>query len=80
MGENLVRRPRDGMGAEDFAYLMAPETGVKGVYFSVGGSIEEDVALSPSHHSPEFNVLPEPSITVGTEAMVRGAIALFNRG
>jgi len=80
MADHLVRRPRDGMGAEDFAYLMAPETGVKGVYFSVGGSIEEDVSKSPSHHSPEFNVLPEPSITAGTEAMVRGAIALFNQG
>ena len=78
MGDHLVRIPRDGMGAEDFAYLMAPETGVKGVYFSVGGSIEKDVSKSPSHHSPEFNVLPEPSITTGTEAMVRGAVALFN--
>lgn len=80
MPENLMSRPRDGMGAEDFAYLMAPETGVKGVYFSVGGSISEDPKLAPSHHSPEFNVLPRPSITVGTEAMVRGAIALFDKG
>ncbi len=77
MGDHLVGVPREGMGAEDFAYLMAPETGVKGVYFSVGGSVEEDVSKAPSHHSPEFNVLPEPSITTGTEAMVRGAIALF---
>jgi len=80
MGDHLVRRPREGMGAEDFAYLMAPETGVKGVYFSVGGSIVDDVSKAPSHHSPEFNVLPQPSITTGTEAMVRGAIALFNDG
>jgi len=80
MGEHMVRRPRDGMGAEDFAYLMAPETGIRGVYFSVGGSIEDNVKLSPSHHSPEFNVLPEPSIKAGTEAMVRGAIALFKKG
>jgi len=80
MGDHLMKRPRDGMGAEDFAYLMAPETGVKGVYFSVGGSIVDDVSKAPSHHSPEFNVLPKPSIQVGTEAMVRGAIALFNKG
>jgi len=78
MGDHLVTIARQGMGAEDFAYLMAPETGVKGAYFSVGGSIMEDVSKSPSHHSPEFNVMPEPSITTGTEAMVRGAIALFN--
>ncbi|NNE58181.1 MAG: amidohydrolase [Hellea sp.] len=80
MGDHLTTVPREGMGAEDFAYLMAPETGVRGVYFSVGGSIEEDGSKSPSHHSPEFNVLPEPSITAGTEAMVRGAIALFDKG
>ncbi len=80
MGEYLMTRPRDGMGAEDFAYLMAPETGVKGVYFSVGGSVTDDPSKAPSHHSPEFNVKPRPSITVGTEAMVRGAIALFNKG
>ncbi len=79
MGDHLMRRPRDGMGAEDFAYLMAPETGVKGVYFSVGGSISEDPSQAPSHHSPEFNVSPKPSISVGTEAMVRGAVALFNQ-
>lgn len=80
MGDSLMRRDRDGMGAEDFAYLMAPETGVKGVYFSVGGSIVDDTTKAPSHHSPEFNVLPRPSITTGTEAMVRGAIALFDKG
>ena len=79
MGDHLTTVPRAGMGAEDFAYLMAPETGVKGVYFSVGGSIKEDGSQSPSHHSPEFNVLPKPSITTGTEAMVRGAIALFDQ-
>lgn len=72
--------PREGMGAEDFAYFITPESGVKGVYFFIGGSPEDEFKTAPSHHSPYFKVMPEPSITMGTEAMVSGAIALFNRG
>ena len=68
-----------GMGAEDFAYFIAPETGVKGVYFSVGGSPEDEYETAPSHHSPFFKIVPEPSVRVGTESMVTAAIALFNR-
>ena len=38
MGEEyLWEDVRQGMGAEDFAYFVQPETGVKGVYFSVVG-------------------------------------------
>ena len=44
LGEGvLLDQPRTGMGAEDFAYFVQPETGVKGVYFSVGGTPEADV-------------------------------------
>ncbi|HEY5569207.1 MAG TPA: amidohydrolase, partial [Gammaproteobacteria bacterium] len=50
--EIVVDRPRDGMGAEDFAYFITPEQGVKGVYFGVGGTPEGEVATAPSHHSP----------------------------
>lgn len=75
----LIEQPRQGMGAEDFAYFVAPETGVKGVYFAVGGTPAKDVATAPSHHSPFFKVEPEPSIKLGTEAMVTGALAMFNK-
>jgi len=67
-GEEIIfDQPRQGMGAEDFAYFIAPETGVKGVYFAVGGTPAKEVDDAPSHHSPFFKVEPEPSIKVGTE-------------
>lgn len=76
--ETLIEIPRQGMGAEDFAYFVDPKHGVKGVYFSVGGTPVDQVKTAPSHHSPLFWVEPEPSIKNGTEAMVLGAMALFN--
>ena len=79
MGEGaLIDKPREGMGAEDFAYFVAPETGVKGVYFNVGGTPEKDIANASSHHSPFFKIEPEPAIKTGVEAMTTAAIALFN--
>lgn len=79
MGEGvLLDKPREGMGAEDFAYFVTPDTGVKGVYFDVGGVKEKDVEEAASHHSPFFRIEPEPSIKTGVEAMTVSAIALFN--
>ena len=78
MGEAaLYAEPRKGMGAEDFAYFVQPELGVKGVYFSVGGTPEDELGSQPSHHSPFFKVQPGPSIRSGVEASVRAAMALF---
>jgi hippurate hydrolase len=74
----LVEMPPEGMGAEDFAYFVTPELGVKGVYFAVGGTPAKEVANAPSHHSPFFKVEPEPSIKAATEAMVIAAMRLFN--
>ena len=74
----LLDRPREGMGAEDFAYFVTPESGVKGVYFSVGGTPAKDADNAPSHHSPFFKIEPEPSVKLGTEAMVLAATMLFN--
>lgn len=76
----LFEKAQEGMGAEDFAYFVTPESGVKGVYVSVGGTPAADVATAPSHHSPFFVIQPEPSIRLGTEAMVVGAMTLFNGG
>jgi len=75
--EIMYDKPRQGMGAEDFAYFVTPELGVKGVYFAVGGTPQKDLEKAASHHSPFFKIQPEPAITVGTEAMVIGAITLF---
>ncbi|MEO1241325.1 MAG: amidohydrolase [Pseudomonadota bacterium] len=79
MGDGvLIDKPREGMGAEDFAYFVQPETGVKGVYFNVGGTPEKDIPKASSHHSPFFKIQPEPAIKAGVEAMTVSAIALFN--
>ncbi|HWT13877.1 MAG TPA: amidohydrolase [Allosphingosinicella sp.] len=78
MGEQrLIETPRSGMGAEDFAYFVTPESGVRGVYFNVGGTPPAEVATAPGHHSPLFRIQPEPSVTAGVEAMVVAAEALF---
>ena len=81
LGEDvLFEKPREGMGAEDFAYFVTPESGVKGVYFSVGGTPADEVETAPSHHSPFFKVEAEPAIKLGTEAMVVGAMTLLAKG
>lgn len=77
-------QPRAGMGGEDFAYFVAPNTDVPGVYFAVGGTPQADFDREnaggepvPSHHSPFFKVEPRESITLGTEAMVAATLELL---
>ena len=77
--DRVVQNPRQGMGAEDFAYFVTPDTGVRGVYFNVGGTPRDQVATAPSHHSPLFRISPEPSVIAGVEAMVTAAEALLQR-
>lgn len=78
LGEGiLLDQPRQGMGAEDFAYFVTPESGVKGVYFNVGGTRAAEVEDAPSHHSPFFKIEPEAAIKTGTEAMVVAAMNLL---
>lgn len=78
MGADYIfEQPREGMGAEDFAYFVQPGLGVKGVYFSVGGTPEDELDSAPSHHSPFFRVEPEPSIKSGIEATVISAMSLL---
>lgn len=75
----IADQVRTGMGAEDFAYFVTPESGVKGVYFSVGGTPADQLANAPGHHSPLFKIEPEPSVTLGVEASVLAAEALMPR-
>ena len=78
LGEDtILEQPRTGMGAEDFAYFVDPQHGIKGVYFAVGGTPAADLETAASHHSPFFKVSPEPSVKLGTEAMVVAAMTLF---
>lgn len=81
MGEGaMIDEPRSGMGAEDFAWFVTPESGVKGVYFDVGGTPVADLATAAGHHSPLFRIDPRPSVTTGVEAMVVAAQALMPKG
>jgi amidohydrolase len=78
--DRMVEAPRSGMGAEDFAYFVAPGNGVRGVYFDVGGTLPSEVSTVAGHHSPEFRIEAEPSVTAGVEAMVLAGMALMAPG
>jgi hippurate hydrolase len=80
LGPNRIsNQAREGMGAEDFAYFVAPEHGVRGVYFNVGGTPRADLPTAASHHSPLFKVSPEPAIRTGVEAMTVAALELLGK-
>ncbi|WP_265587137.1 amidohydrolase [Sphingomicrobium arenosum] len=86
-GEDTLQtfEEQDGMGAEDFAYFVAPNTEVPGMYMVVGGTPRDAWEAAeagtgpaiPSHHSPFFKVDPRGSILLGTEAMVMGVLTLL---
>ncbi len=84
---NVVPFEQKGMGAEDFAYLIQPDTGVKGYYFAVGGTPPAVIDAAarggppvPSHHSPLFKIAPEPAIVTGTIAMTAALLDLMKPG
>jgi amidohydrolase len=88
LGEAAFRPfEQKSMGAEDFAYFVAPEHGVKGYYFAVGGTPPEAFAAAekggppvPSHHSPLFRIAPEPAIVTGAVAMTAVVLDLAKPG
>ena len=76
-----------GMGAEDFAYFVEPQYGIKGYYFAVGGTPQAALDAEkaggpavPSHHSALFKIDPEPSVRLGTEAMTVAVLDLLRPG
>lgn len=87
LGEDaLYDSPREGMGAEDFAYFVQTEHKVPGAYFDVGGTpqaaLDAEKAGGPpvaGHHSPLFQIEPEPSVTRGVEAMTIAVLELLGR-
>ncbi len=84
-GEDAVsEKKREGMGAEDFAFFVMTDDDVPGAYFSVGGTSQADLDAEeaggspvPSHHSPLFKIEPEPSVTMGVEAMTVAVLELL---
>lgn len=75
----MSTKKKEGMGAEDFAEFVAPEHGVKGVYFSVGGTPPDEVDSAPSHHSNFFKITPEPVIETAVEAMTLAVLELAGK-
>jgi amidohydrolase len=82
----MVPFEQKNMGAEDFAWLVQPDTGVKGYYFAVGGTKPEWIAAANAggppvagHHSPLFKIDPEPAVRLGTEAMVRATMEILGK-
>ena len=77
----FTRTPREGMGAEDFPYLVGP--GVKGVYYNVGGTPQAAIDAEkaggpavPSHHSPLFKVDGEAAVKLGAQTMTIAVLEL----
>ena len=76
-GEDMLAQyERQGMGGEDFPFFtQAPY--IPSVYFSVGGTPKENFVREaqggvavPSHHSPLFEISPEPAVVSGVMATV----------
>ena len=74
------------MGAEDFTYYVAPETGVKGYFFAVGGTPQARFdaekaggARIAGHHSPLFQIDPEASVRLGIEATTQAVMELLGK-
>ena len=82
--ERVIFKADKGMGAEDFPFFTTdPE--ITSVYWQIGGTAQEDFdresqggAAVPSHHSPLFKVLPEPSVTAGVESTVVALMELMS--
>lgn len=76
---------QNGMGAEDFAYLVQPDLNVPGYYFAVGGTPRAALEAAAngtgpavaSHHSPLFKVEAEPAIVTGATAMTAAVLELL---
>ncbi len=82
----IAENEEEGMGAEDFAYFVAPNTDVPGAYFWVGGTPQAEIDAAEaggppvaSHHSPFFRVQAEPAVKTGAEAMAAAALDLLKK-
>lgn len=80
MGEEAFTHwEQTDMGAEDFPDLVGIDPPIPSVYFEVGGTAPEKLASGDvaEHHSPLFQIAPEPSIKSGVEAMTLAALDLL---
>lgn len=79
----VVDVPTSGMGAEDFPFFTV-DPAIPSVYWAIGGTPQEafDAEAAggppvPSHHSPLFQIAPEPSVTRGVESTVVALLELM---
>ena len=75
-----------GMGAEDFAYFVAPELKVPGFYFAVGGTPQAAFDAGAKggppvsgHHSGLFKVDARASVVTGATAMTVAVLELLGK-
>ncbi|MGQ8364346.1 M20 metallopeptidase family protein [Glaciecola sp. 1036] len=80
---NLMEKPSEGMGAEDFPYFVH-EHNIPSVYWSVGGTPKADFEKAanggpavPSHHSPLFKIEPDGSVPFAVETTVTALLDLL---
>lgn len=84
LGEGIFyNEERLAMGAEDFPFFTV-DPYIPSVYFAVGGTDPADFERQaaggppvPSHHSPLFKIVPEPSVELGVKASVTGLLDLL---
>jgi len=84
LGEDrVIFNPTKGMGAEDFPFFTT-DPSIPSVYWQIGGTPQRDFDREaaggtpvPSHHSPLFKVLPEPSVRAGVESTVVALLELM---
>jgi amidohydrolase len=83
--ERVVSQPQQGMAGEDFGYFSIDPI-IPSVFWRVGGTPKEELEREaaggppvPSHHSPQFKVAPEPSVTIGVESTVVALLELMQR-
>jgi hippurate hydrolase len=77
----FVKWYQSDMGAEDFPDLVNIDPPIPSVYFEVGGTPADKLQAGnwADHHSPLFEIAPEPSIRAGVEATTLAALALLSR-
>ena len=74
------------MGAEDFAYYVAPEHKIPGFFWGVGGTPQADLDAEKAggppvagHHSGLFKVDAKASVVTGATAMTAAVLELLGR-
>lgn len=88
IGADRVYERPPSMGGEDFSRFGRTDDDIPTVIFWTGGNDPEALKAAsegkapppPGNHSPFFAPIPEPTLTVGVQAMTAGALELLGGG